>query len=83
MQEKYRRRFERVGKTFDSKNRKTHGKLDINGSFNNTINNINLLSYHETDVSHLTDEDRGCINKLYHFLKTFIDKVHFNPETHV
>ena len=39
---------------------KLMGKLEINGSFNNTVNitnNINLLNYKDTDTSHLTDED--------------------------
>ena len=36
---------------------KLMGKLEINGSFNNnTINNITLLAYRNTDVSHLTTE---------------------------
>jgi len=37
---------------------KLMGKLEIHGSFNNnTINNITLLAYRNTDVSHLTPED--------------------------
>jgi hypothetical protein len=36
---------------------KLMGKLEIHGSFNTNIQNINLLAYRETDVSHLTDQD--------------------------
>jgi hypothetical protein len=60
---------------------KLMGKLEISGSFNTTnIQNINLLAYRETDVSHLTDQDyRSCIKKVNHCVKHMIEKVHFNP----
>ena len=62
---------------------KLMGKLEISGSFNttNNVNNINLLSYRETDFSHLTDQDyRYCIKRVNHCVKSMIEKVHFNPE---
>ena len=66
---------------------KLAGKLEIhglNGSFNTTTNiqnNITLLPYRQTDVSHLTDDDyKKCIKKVNHCVKTLIEKVHFNPE---
>jgi hypothetical protein len=59
-------------------------KLEIHGSFNTTINiqnNITLLPYRQTDVSHLTDDDyKKCIKKVNHCVKSLIEKVHFNPE---
>ena len=59
------------------------GKLEIHGSFNTTTNiqnNITLLPYRETDVSHLTDDDyKKCIKKVNHCVKTLIEKIHFNP----
>ena len=59
---------------------KLMGKLEIHGSFNKTINNFNLLSYRETDTSHLTDQDyRFCIKKVNYCVKNMIEKVHFNP----
>ena len=64
---------------------KLAGKLEIhgvNGSFNTTNiqNNITLLPYRETDVSHLTDDDyKKCIKKVNHCVKTLIEKIHFNP----
>ena len=60
---------------------KLMGKLEITGSFNTTnIQNINLLAYRATDVSHLTDDDyRRCIKKVNHCVKNMIEKVHFNP----
>jgi len=66
---------------------KLAGKLEIhgvNGSFNTTTNiqnNITLLPYRQTDVSHLTDDDyKRCIKKVNHCVKTLIEKIHFNPE---
>jgi len=60
---------------------KLMGKLEINGSFNNnTINNYTLLSYRDTDMTHLTHEDyRGCYKQVNHCVKHLIEKVHFNP----
>ena len=60
---------------------KLMGKLEIHGSFNTTnIQNIHLLAYRSTDVSHLTDQDyRSCIKKVNHCVKNMIERVHFNP----
>jgi len=57
-------------------------KLEINGSFNTTINNnISLLAYKESDTSHLTDKDYiSCIKQVNFCVKKLIEKVHFNPE---
>jgi hypothetical protein len=63
---------------------KLMGKLEINGSFNNTVNitnNINLLNYKDTDTSHLTDEDyKKCIEKASRSVLKLIEKIHFNPD---
>ena len=61
---------------------KLMGKLEINGSFNTTnIQNIQLLNYKDTDVSHLTDEDyRRCIKKVCFCVMNLIEKVHYNPD---
>lgn len=60
---------------------KLMGKLEIHGSFNTTnIQNINLLAYRATDISHLTDQDyKSCIKKVNYCVKNMIEKVHFNP----
>jgi hypothetical protein len=57
-------------------------KLEINGSFNTTINNnISLLAYKESDTSHLTEKDYiSCIKQVNFCVKKLIEKVHFNPE---
>ena len=61
---------------------KLMGKLEIHGSFNNnTINNITLLNYTDTDVSHLTEQDyKKCIKKVCFCVMGLIEKIHFNPD---
>jgi hypothetical protein len=57
-------------------------KLEIHGSFNTTNiqNNIQLLSFKDTDVSHLTDKDYAfCIKRVNFCVKNLIEKIHFNP----
>ena len=59
---------------------KLMGKLEINGSFNNNTINVTLLSYRNTDVSHLTTEVyQSCYKKVNHCVRHLIEKVHFNP----
>ena len=62
---------------------KLMGKLEINNSFNTTVNiqNITRLSYTETDTSHLTDTDyKTCLKKRNGCVVKMIEKVHFNPK---
>ena len=59
---------------------KLMGKLEINGSFNTHIQNITLLSYRDTDISHLTEQDyKSSIKKVNFCVKNMIEKIHFNP----
>ena len=66
---------------FNKKIDKLMGKLEVGNTFNTAIvNNIQLLGYRQTDVSHLTDQDyRSCIKRVNHCVKNMIEKVHFNP----
>jgi hypothetical protein len=70
----------------DKQIEKLKGKLEINNSFNtnttiNNIQNITLLSYTETDTSHLTDHDyKKCIETKNWCVVKMIEKVHFNPK---
>jgi hypothetical protein len=61
---------------------KLMGKLEINGSFNTTNiqNNIQLLAYKDTDISHLTEKDYSqCIKRVNYCVMKLIEKIHFNP----
>ncbi len=58
---------------------KLMGKLEVGNTFNTAIvNNIQLLGYRQTDVSHLTDQDyKNCIKRVNHWDKNMIEKVSF------
>jgi ATP-dependent Clp protease ATP-binding subunit ClpA len=78
--ESERKDFEKQLQSQAKQIEKLMGKLEIHGSFNNTINNITLLAYRNTDVSHLTTEDYiGFYKKVNHCVKQLIEKIHFNP----
>jgi len=56
-------------------------KLEINNSFNTNIQNITLLAYKDTDISHLTEKDYvTCVKQVNFCVKKLIEKIHFNPE---
>jgi len=53
---------------------------NTNNTFNTIIQNITLLSYNETDTSHLTYNDyKTCINTRNWCIVKIIEKIHFNP----
>ena len=57
-------------------------KLNIPKVQNNYIqnNHINLLPFHDTDISHLTEEDYAkCVNAVLKCVPQLIEKLHFNP----
>jgi len=80
--EKQQKMFHKKLQVQDKQIERLMGKLEIHGSFNNnTINNITLLAYRNTDVSHLKTEDYiGFYKKVNHCVKQLIEKIHFNPE---
>jgi acetolactate synthase small subunit len=52
-----------------------------NHTTNHIQNNIQLLSYKDTDTSHLTHEDyMESIMKVTYCVKHLIEKIHFNPD---
>ena len=78
-------KLEKQGKQIESQARQIErlmGKLEINGSFNTTnIQNITLLSYKDTDTSHIKDIDYiNCIKKVCLCVIKLIEKIHFNPD---
>ena len=55
-------------------------KLEININTTHIQNNITLLAYKDTDISHLTDNDySSCIKQVNFCVKKLIEKIHFNP----
>ena len=61
-------------------------KLGVNINTTNVMNNIKLLSYSETDRSHLTDKDiLKCLKHSNFCIPHLIEKIHFDkkkPENH-
>ena len=66
----------------DKKIIKLTNKLQINnGVINNiTNNNIKVLNYKDSDLSHLTDKDYAyCIGRKNNSIKALTELIHFNP----
>ena len=56
-------------------------KLQVNHITNNTYVQNNILSYKDTDLSHLTSKDyMNAIKKVTYCVKEMIEKIHFNPQ---
>ena len=57
-------------------------KTGINiGTQNNIQNNIKILAYKNTDLSHLTDRDYlQCLNKSNMVIPNLIKRIHFDPK---
>ena len=88
---KFEKELDKRDKELDKRNKQIDElikKAGINNS-NNTINvqnNIKLLSYSDTDRSHLTDKDiLKCLKHSNFCIPHLIEKVHFDinkPENH-
>ena len=78
-QEKYEKQQERNNKVI----RKLTEKLQITNYNNQNVivnNNIRLLNYKDTDVSHLTSMDfKAAINEVNYATLDLIKRIHFNP----
>jgi hypothetical protein len=56
-------------------------KTGINIGTQNIQNNIKILAYKNTDISHLTDKDYlYCLNRSNMCIPNLIKKIHFNPK---
>jgi hypothetical protein len=59
-------------------------KLQINNNcniINNQINNIQLLNYKDTDISHLQSYHYiNCLKRVNNGIKTMIENIHYNPD---
>jgi hypothetical protein len=65
----------------------THNNVNVNQTQNNVNinqtqnNNVNLLNFKDTDLSHLTLKDfYTCINDCAESVNTLVVKIHFNDE---
>ena len=56
-------------------------KAGVNIGTQNIQQNIKILAYKNTDLSHLTDQDYlQCLNRSNMVIPNLIKKIHFNPE---
>ena len=56
-------------------------KVGITQNIQNIQNNIKILAYKNTDLSHLTDQDyMYCLNRSNMCIPQLIKKIHFNPQ---
>lgn len=70
-------------KEIETKNKQIDELIQKSGTTNitNIQNNIKLLSYNNSDISHLTDNDYlNCIKHSNFCIPYLIEKIHFNPE---
>ena len=81
----YKKELEKRDLELEKRNRQIDElikKTDINiGTQNNIQNNIKILAYKNTDLSHLTDQDYiQCLNRSNMVIPNLIKKIHFNPK---
>ena len=56
-------------------------KAGVNIGTQNIQNNIKLVAYKDTDLSHLTDKDYlQCLNRSNMVIPNLIKRIHFNPK---
>ena len=77
--EEYKKELEKRNKQIDELIKKTGVNI---GTQNNKIqNNIQILAYNNTDVSHLTDSDYlKCLKHSNFCIPHLIKEIHFNPK---
>ncbi len=64
----------------DELHKKNNNTINIQNQNIQQNNNIQLLAYSESDISHLKDSDmKQCINLVYGGIPKLIEKIHFNP----
>ena len=76
-----REQMNQIKKELDIKNYQIDELIKKSGITQNIQNNIKILAYKNTDISHLTDQDYiQCLNKSNMCIPQLIKKIHFNPE---
>ena len=77
--EEYKKELEKRNKQIDELIKKTG--VNIGTQNNNIQNNIQILAYNNTDVSHLTDSDYlKCLKHSNFCIPHLIKEIHFNPK---
>ena len=73
--------LKRRDKQIDEQNRQINELIKKAGITQNIQNNIKILAYKNTDISHLTDQDYiSCLNRSNMCIPQLIKKIHFDPK---
>ena len=68
-------------KQIDEQNKQINELIKKAGITQNIQNNIKILAYKNTDISHLTDQDYiQCLNRSNMCIPQLIKKIHFDPQ---
>ena len=68
-------------KQIDEQNKQINELIKKTGITQNIQQNIKILAYKNTDLSHLTDQDYlQCLNRSNMCIPNLIKKIHFNPK---
>ena len=79
--EKKDKQFEEILNKKDKQIDELIKKAGINIGTQNIQQNINILAYNNTDISHLTDKDYlKCLKHSNFCIPHLIEKIHFNPK---
>ena len=79
--EKKDKQFEEIINKKDQQIDELIKKAGINIGTQNIQQNINILAYNNTDISHLTDQDYlKCLKHSNFCIPHLIEKIHFNPQ---
>ena len=79
--EKNYKQFEEIINKKDQQIDELIKKAGINIGTQNIQQNINILAYNNTDISHLTDQDYlKCLKHSNFCIPHLIEKIHFNPQ---
>jgi hypothetical protein len=82
--EEQKQQLERRDKQIEEQNiqiKELIKKTGINIGTQNVQQNINILAYNNTDISHLTDKDYlKCLKHSNFCIPHLIEKIHFNPK---
>ena len=76
-----REQLDKRDKQIDEQNKQINELIKKAGITQNIQNNIKILAYKETDLSHLTDNDYlQCLNRSNMCIPNLIKRIHFNPK---
>jgi len=78
--EDFKKEINKKDKQIERLMKKTGINIGTINNINNIENNIKILAYNKSDLSHLTDQDyQSCFNRSAFCIPHLVRKIHFNP----